>query len=93
MNLKYAARILFRNPGFTVVAVLLRSLPYSNPAQLVRISARNRNTGANVAMSFTKFTLLREQSQSLDGRLLSAGLARHANRCRDRAAVRVGDME
>jgi putative ABC transport system permease protein len=53
---------------FSVVdAVLLQPLPYSNPNRLIYLTGVDTSSGTpGLAVSFTRFTMLRQQSQTLD---------------------------
>src|ERR1700730_3094336 len=87
-DLRYAARVLRRNPGFTAAAmltfglgigaagaifsvvygVLLRPLPYADPARLVVVWERNipRGTDRNV-VSVGNFETWRDRNHVFDG--------------------------
>ena len=54
---------------FSVVdAVLLQPLPYSNPNRLIYLTGVDTSSGTpGLAVSFTRFTMLRQQSQTLMG--------------------------
>lgn len=82
-DVRYALRVLWHSPGFTIVAVLslalgvgantaissivnavlLRSLPFSHPERLVKITANNRGVGAqDVGFSVPELDDLRSRA-------------------------------
>ncbi len=83
-DIRYAIRVLLKNPAFTALAiatlalgigantaiftvansVLLRPLPYKDPAQLVRISTERDESGV---LSLPYFTLLSSTNRSFTG--------------------------
>ncbi len=86
-DMRYGLRLLWKSPGFTIVAmlslalgvgantaifsivdaVLLRSLPFSNPERLVKIVASNRGVGArDIGLSVPEFDDLRSRAGVFD---------------------------
>src|SRR5215813_6374010 len=82
-DVRYSLRVLWKSPGFTMVAVLslalgvgantasfsivnavlLRSLPFSDPERLVKIVASNRGVGArDIGLSVPEFDDLRSRA-------------------------------
>lgn len=95
-DLRFAARMLRKSPGFTTVAVLtlalgigantaifsvvnavlLRSLPYANPGQLVFVSDAKPEAGiSGLGMSYPTFTELRDHNRVFNA---IAGFGAHA---------------
>src|SRR5262245_1934179 len=86
-DLRYGARTLLKNPGFTLIAVitlalgigantamfsiinavLLRPLPFMDPAALMMVWERRPNSGAaNLPVSAHEFAAWREQTRAFE---------------------------
>src|SRR6266511_345799 len=92
-DLRYGARMVVKNPGFTTVALLtlalgigantaiftvvnallLRSLPVSNPQELVQVVTRSRFSDAN-SFPYPFYKMLRDDAHSLSGLFAAGGV-------------------